>query len=86
MIDFSGGDGLGLGGKKGDKKGGGAEDFLGKMNPKGASLSNAKVLEFAQKAQAKAPQITKSDKPIFEIISIRYQTSGRRLLQLDSSQ
>lgn len=86
VIDFSGGDGLGLGGKKGDKKGGGAEDFLGKMNPKGASLSNAKVLEFAQKAQAKAPQITKSDKPIFEIISIRYQTSGRRLLQLDSSQ
>ena len=86
VIDFSGGDGLGLGGKKGDKKGGGADDFLGKMNPKGAPISNAKVLEFAQKAQAKAPQITKSDKPIFEIISIRYQTSGRRLLQLDSSQ
>ncbi|MDD4973217.1 MAG: hypothetical protein PHY93_02650 [Bacteriovorax sp.] len=84
VLDFSGGDGLGIGGKKGDKKGNAADDFLGKLNPK-AAASNSKVLEFAQKAQAQASQITKSDKPIFEIISIRYQTSGRRLLQLDSN-
>lgn len=85
VLDFSGGDGLGIGGKKGDKKGGAVDDFLGKLNPKGGAASNAKILEFAQKAQAQVPQITKSDKPIFEIISIRYQTSGRRLLQLDSN-
>ncbi|MBC7537951.1 MAG: hypothetical protein H7281_03970 [Bacteriovorax sp.] len=85
VLDFSGGNGLGIGGNKGDKKGSAADDFLGKLNPKGGSASNSKVLEFAQKAQAQAPQITKSDKPIFEIISIRYQTSGRRLLQLDSN-
>jgi hypothetical protein len=84
IVDFSGGDGLGIGGKKGDKKGSAADDFLGKLNPK-AAASNSKILEFAQKAQAQASQITKSDKPIFEIISIRYQTSGRRLLQLDSN-
>ena len=45
--------------------------------------TNAKIIEFAAKAQARAAQITKSDKPIFEIISLRYQTSGRRLLGQD---
>jgi hypothetical protein len=83
VLDFSGGNGLGIGGKKGDKKDNGIDDLLKKINPKGAP-SNAKILEFAEKAQTKAAQITKSDKPLFEIIPIRYQTSGRRLLQLDS--
>jgi hypothetical protein len=85
IVDFSGGDGLGLGGKKGEKKNGGVEDFMGKMNPKSGAQPNSKILEFAEKAQAKAPQITKSDRAIFEIISLRYQVSGRRLLQLDPS-
>ena len=85
ILDFSGGDGLGLGGKKGEKKNGGVEDFMGKMNPKSGAQPNSKILEFAEKAQAKAPQITKSDRAIFEIISLRYQVSGRRLLQLDPS-
>ena len=61
-------------------------DLLGKLKPgaKGAA-NNTKVLEFAEKAQAKASQITASDRPIFEIISQRYQVSGRRLLQIDAS-
>lgn len=85
VVDFSGGNGLGIGGRKNEKKNG-VDDFLGKLNSgKTGAASNAKVLEFAQKAQAQAPQITKSDRPIFEIISLRYQTSGRRLLELDSN-
>lgn len=84
VVDFSGGNGLGIGGRKNEKKNG-VDDFLGKLNTGKAAASNSKVLEFAQKAQAQAPQITKSDRPIFEIISLRYQTSGRRLLELDSN-
>lgn len=83
VVDFSGGNGLGIAGRRNEKKG---DDFLAKFAPgaKGAA-NNAKVMEFAQRAEARAAQITKSDRPIFEIISLRYQTSGRRLLQLDSS-
>ncbi len=85
VVDFSGGNGLGIGGRKNEKKGG-AEDFMAKFNPAAKNANNnGKILEFAQKAEARAAQITKSDRPIFEIISLRYQTSGRRLLQLDSS-
>lgn len=84
VVDFSGGFGLGTSGKKADKKTG-MEELLGKMGANKGAVSNAKVLEFAQKAQAQASQITKSDRPIFEIISLRYQTSGRRLLQIDAS-
>lgn len=84
VLDFSGGNGLGTSGRRNDKKSG-VEDLLGKFAPKTANANNAKVLEFAQKAQASAPQITKADRPLFEIISLRYQTSGRRLLQLDSN-
>ena len=82
VVDFSGGNGLGIRGTKSDKKGGGADDFLGKVNAKNGT-SNAKILEFAQKAQSQASQITKSDRALFEIISLRYQTSGRKLLQVD---
>ncbi len=84
VVDFSGGYGLGTGGNKAAKKSG-MEDILGKLGANKGTASNAKVLEFAQKAEARASQITKSDRPIFEIISIRYQTSGRRLLQVDAS-
>jgi hypothetical protein len=84
VLDFSGGNGLGTSGKKVEKKNG-MEDFMGKLNPKTSATNNGKILEFAQKAQASAPQITKADRPLFEIISLRYQTSGRKLLQLDMS-
>lgn len=83
ILDFGGGNGLGISGKKGDKKGSLADELLGKINPKSGNPTNAKIIEFAAKAQARAAQITKSDKPIFEIISLRYQTSGRRLLGQD---
>lgn len=84
VVDFSGGNGLGIGGgKKGDKKSG-MEDFLGKLNPNAKNAANTgKILEFAQKAERQAAQVSKADKPIFEIISLRYQISGRRLLQVD---
>nr|MBP9680974.1 hypothetical protein [Bacteriovorax sp.] len=82
VLDFSGGNGLGTSGKKVEKKNG-MEDFMGKLNPKTSATNNGRILEFAQKAQASAPQITKADRPLFEIISLRYQTSGRKLLQLD---
>jgi hypothetical protein len=84
ILDFSGGNGLGSGGRKEDKKGNSMDDFLGKINPK-AQTTNGKVIEFAQKAQSQVPQITKSDRAIFDIISNRYQTSGRRLLQIDTN-
>lgn len=84
ILDFSGGNGLGVGGnKKGDKKTG-MEDFLGKINPGAKNAANSgKILEFAQKAERQAAQVSKADKPIFEIISLRYQISGRRLLEVD---
>lgn len=82
VLQFSGGNGLGVGGKNNEKKDSGINDLLGKLNNKGAT--NSKILEFAEKAQARASQISKPDTPIFEIISLRYQTSGRRLLQIDS--
>jgi len=84
VLDFSGGNVLGVGGSRADKKNG-MDDFLGKLNPAKATASNSRVLELAQKAELKASQITKSDRPLFEIISLRYQTSGRRLLQVEGS-
>jgi len=83
VLDFSGGGGLGVGGKK-EKAGG--EDFLSKMNLKGGGAANgAKLLEFAQKAQNQAPQIAKPERALFDIISLRYQMTGRKLLQIDSN-
>jgi hypothetical protein len=83
VLDFSGGGGLGVGGKK-EKAGG--EDFLGKMNLKGGATANsAKLLEFAQKAQSQAAQIAKPERALFDIISLRYQMTGRKLLQIDSN-
>ena len=46
------------------------EDLLGRFNPKdGGPNNNRKIIEFAQKTQASALQITNTDRPIFEIIS-----------------
>lgn len=87
IVDFSGGNGLGY---KGSTKGSdtGAEDILSKLKPGQKGAVSSKILEFAQKAEGQARQngqIRKeNDTPLFEIISLRYQTSGRRLLELDS--
>ncbi len=57
--------------------------LLNKFKKKGNSKGNAKVLKFAQKAEREA-QITKNkDRPIFEIISRRYQVSGWRRLEIE---
>ncbi len=84
VLDFSGGNGLGTSGRGEDKKNG-SDDILGKFASNKGAVANGKIIEFAQKAQNQASQITKSDRPLFEIISLRYQISGRRLLQIDST-
>lgn len=62
------------------------EDLLGKLNTNERGPSNnGKIIEFSQKAETSASQITNTYRPFFEIISLRYQTSGRRLLQVDTS-
>lgn len=90
ILDFSGGNGLGTGGAKA-KDDGGNDDLLAKLKgstgAKGAI--NPKILHFAEKAQNmanQAGQIRKDEgAQLFDIISMRYQTSGRRLLQVDTN-
>ena len=88
IIDFSGGGGLGA--KGAVKTDSGAEDIMAKLKPGANKAAPAgKILEFAQKAEERAKQTGQirkdNDTPLFEIISLRYQTSGRRLLEVDSS-
>lgn len=89
IVDFSGGNGLGYKGAVKNTGSNGAEDILAKLKPGQKAPTNSKILEFAQKADQQARQngqIRKeNDTPLFEIISLRYQTSGRRLLEIDSS-
>lgn len=89
ILDFSGGNGLGYKGAVKGSDSNGAEDILAKLKPGQKAAPSSKVLEFAQKAENQARQngqITKeNDRPLFEIISLRYQTSGRRLLEVDES-
>lgn len=87
IVDFSGGNGLGVKGASAKKSNDDFSAFRGGQKT-GAAI-NSKILEFAQKAEDQArangqirPQ---NDKPIFEIISLRYQISGRRLLEVDAS-
>lgn len=84
VLDFSGGAGLGTGGvisKKTD------DDLASKLKIGGKSTPNSKVLEFAARAEAQASktgQIRRvDDRPLFEIISSRYQLSGRKLLEVE---
>ncbi len=90
VLDFSGGNGLGVTGRKNEAGGGGADDILAKLKPgaNNKATPNSKILEFAQKAENRAKeanQIRKDNStPLFEIISMRYQTSGRRLLEVDT--
>lgn len=87
IVDFSGGSGLiNRGSTKGSDDG--ASELLAKLKPGAKAAPNSKIIEFAQRAEEKARQsgqIQKDTTPLFEIISMRYQTSGRRLLQIDPS-
>jgi hypothetical protein len=80
VLDFTGGNGLGISGKTSKK----TDDFMAKFTANNKGAANSKVLEFAAQAQRQG-QILKSDKPLFEIISNRYQESGRRLLEIDAA-
>ncbi len=82
VLDFSGGSGLGTQGAKAQAEE--KNDFdLSKFatNNKGKT-PNAKVLTFLEKAQNQAT-IAKKDTVIFEIISNRYQLSGRKRLEVE---
>lgn len=89
VIDFSGGSGLGYKGNTKASGSGGADDLLAKLKPGGKAAVNGRVLEFAQRAENQARQSgqirKENDTPLFEIISLRYQISGRKLLEVDSS-
>lgn len=88
IVDFSGGNGLGYKGNKSGSADNGAEDLLAKLRPGQKAATNSKILEFAQKAETQARQngqIRKEDTPLFEIISLRYRTSGRALLGVDAN-
>lgn len=86
IVDFSGGNGLGYKGAVAPAASNGAEDILAKLKPGQKAAPNSKIIEFAQKADNQARQNgqirTGNDTPLFEIISLRYQTSGRRLLEV----
>lgn len=85
VIDFSGGNGLGTRGEVAKKPEG--NDFSAILKPGEKKVSNSKLIEFAQRAEEqanKSGQIRREDdRPLFEIISTRYQLSGRRLLQIE---
>ncbi len=67
-------------GKK--KSGNNYNNLLNKFKKKKKSRSGNSVMKFAQKAEQQA-QITKNkDRPLFEIISRRYQVSGWRRLEI----
>lgn len=86
IVDFSGGNGLGYKGSVAPSASNGAEEILAKLRPGQKTPVNSKILEFAEKADREARnngQIRiQDDTPLFEIISLRYQTSGRRLLEV----
>lgn len=85
VLDFSGGRGLGIGGNT--DSGRRSNDSLAKFVKKSGPSAN--VLEFAAKAEAQAKttgQIRQNDASLFEVISNRYQQSGRRLLEVDTAQ
>lgn len=53
---------------------------------KNASMNNGKILEFVKRAEENANssnQIRQNDTPLFDIISLRYQISGIKKLQLE---
>lgn len=86
LIEFTSGNGLGTRGNVKASSDNSAADILSKLKPGAKGAPNSKILEFAEKAEIEArkkAQIRKENTPLFEIISLRYQTSGRRLLEVD---
>lgn len=87
-VQFSGGSGLGVGGKKATNDSSSSDDLLKKLtgNKKNNGVGDqANIIKFAQLAEEnakKSGQIRKADTPLFEIISLKYQTAGRRLLEI----
>lgn len=83
VVDFSGGDGLKFGAntKNGEDK----DEFdlskFGAPQKKNDKNPQGKVLTFLEQASQKAA-ISKKDQKIFDIISNRYQTSGRKRLEI----
>jgi len=70
-------------GKKSGQSYNSISNMLNKLKKNPNSGNSAKVLKFAQQAEREA-QITKNkDRPIFEIISRRYQVSGWRRLDIE---
>ena len=86
VVNFGGGNGLGYKGASSGKGSSAADEILAKLAPGQKASVNSKILEFAEKANNQAKQNAQirkgSDTPLFEIISLRYQTSGRRLLEV----
>lgn len=84
VLEFSGGAGLklGSGGNVEDK----ADDLdlskFGAPTAKKGSQPQGKVINFLNQATQRAA-ISKKDQMIFEIISNRYQTSGRKRLEIE---
>lgn len=87
LLQFSGGSGLGVGGKKEKSNNNESDDLFKKLtgNKKANPNDQTSVIRFAQLAEEnarKSGQIRKADTPLFEIISMKYQTTGRRLLEI----
>lgn len=88
VLQFSGGGGLGIGGKKATNDSSSAEDLFKKLtgnNKKSGPGDQTNLVRFAELAEENAKktgQIRKADTPLFEIISMKYQTTGRRLLEV----
>ncbi len=84
LIDRSSSGGLKP--KKSKKAGSGAANPFAKYlnkNGNGKSSSNGEILNFAQKAQARAQISNRKDSSVFDIISRRYQVSAWRRLELE---
>ncbi len=83
VLDFTGGNGLKLGSTDGQKEEKDEFDLskFGAQQKKNDKSPQGKVLTFLEKASQKASISTK-DQKIFDIISNRYQTSGRKRLEI----
>ena len=86
IVDFTGGNGLGYKGSVSGKESSSADDILSKLAPGQKGAVNSKILEFAVRAEQQAKKNIQiragNETPLFEIISLRYQSSGRRLLEV----
>ena len=84
ILDFTGGSGLSLGakGKNSDDKDDLDFSKFGVAGKKNDKSPQGKVLTFLEQASQKAA-ISKKDQKIFDIISNRYQISGRKRLEIE---